>query len=148
LSLADFFRGDREDYVAFQAVTMGPEISRYERRLFEAGDYQKYLLVHGMGVEAAEALAEYWHLQIRREWGIDDQEPASLKLLFSAKYRGARFSFGYPACPNLEDQKQLFELLEPQRIGLELTEEWMLSPEQSTTALITHHPQAKYFNVR
>ncbi|MCX7798863.1 MAG: B12-binding domain-containing protein [Fimbriimonadales bacterium] len=148
LCLADYFRSDREDYVAFQAVTMGPEISRYERSLFESGDYRKYLLVHGMGVEAAEALAEYWHLQIRREWGIDDQEPDSLKLLFSAKYRGARFSFGYPACPNLEDQRLLFELLEPERIGMELTEEWMLSPEQSTTALIAHHPQAKYFNVR
>lgn len=148
LCLADFFREDADDYVAFQAVTVGPEVTRYERALFEAGDYRRYLLVHGMGVETAEALAEYWHQQVRREWGIDDQEPESLKLLFSAKYRGARFSFGYPACPNLEDQKGLFELLRPERIGIELTEEWMLSPEQSTTALIAHHPQAKYFNVR
>ncbi|MEJ5169487.1 MAG: vitamin B12 dependent-methionine synthase activation domain-containing protein, partial [Fimbriimonadales bacterium] len=120
LCLADFFRDDAEDYVAFQAVTVGPEVSRYERRLFEAGDYRRYLLVHGMGVETAEALAEYWHQQVRREWGIDDQEPESLRLLFSAKYRGARFSFGYPACPNLEDQQGLFELLRPERIGIEL----------------------------
>jgi 5-methyltetrahydrofolate--homocysteine methyltransferase len=101
-----------------------------------------------MGVETAEALAEYWHKQIRREMGIDDMEPSEMKLLFSAKYHGSRYSFGYPACPNLEDQVKLFELLQPEEIGVELSEEFMIVPEQSTSAIIVHHPEAKYFNIR
>jgi 5-methyltetrahydrofolate--homocysteine methyltransferase len=101
-----------------------------------------------MGVETAEALAEYWHLQIRREMGIDDQEPEDIRLVFSAKYHGSRYSFGYPACPNLEDQSKLFELLNPAAIGVSLSEEFMLVPEQSTSAIIVHHPEAKYFNIR
>jgi 5-methyltetrahydrofolate--homocysteine methyltransferase len=101
-----------------------------------------------MGVETAEALDEYWNLQWRRELHIEDQEPDDMRLLFSAGYHGARYSFGYPACPNLEDQTQLFELLHPEEIGIELTEEFMLSPEQSTSAVVVHHPGAKYFNVR
>ena len=129
-------------------MTVGSGVSERERALFASGDYQEYLYTHGMGVEIAEALAEYWHLQMRRELGIDDEEPEDMRLLFSARYHGARYSFGYPACPNLEDQTKLFELLRPEEIGLELTEEWMLSPEQSTSAITVHHPAAKYFNVR
>jgi 5-methyltetrahydrofolate--homocysteine methyltransferase len=150
LCLADFFRpvGDGVDTVGFHIVTVGEEVSKLEKQLFEKGDYQDYLYVHGMGVETAEALAEYWHRQIRMELGIADQEPDDLRLLFSAKYHGARYSFGYPACPNLEDQSKLMELLQPQDIGIELTEEFMLAPEQSTSAIIVHHPEAKYFNIR
>lgn len=151
LCLSDFFKSTESgqmDVVGFHIVTVGDEISMYERELFAAGDYQDYLHVHGMGVETAEALAEYWHRQIRMELGIADQEPDELRLLFSAKYHGARYSFGYPACPNLEDQAILFDLLEPADIGIELSEEFMLVPEQSTSAIIVHHPEAKYFNIR
>lgn len=148
LCLADYFSSDEPDVVGFHLVTIGGEVSRYERELFAKGDYQDYLLVHGMGVETAEALAEYWHREIRRELGIDDQEPDETRLLFSAKYHGTRYSFGYPACPNLEDQGLLFELLQPQDIGVELSEEFMLVPEQSTSAIIVHHPESGYFNVR
>ncbi len=150
LCLSDFFRpvDSAVDTVGFHIVTVGAEVSEYERELFKSGNFQDYLFVHGMGVETAEALAEYWHRQIRLEMGIADQEPDSLKLLFSAKYHGARYSFGYPACPNLEDQAKLFELLQPEDIGIGLTEEFMLTPEQSTSAIIVHHPEAKYFNIR
>ena len=151
LCLADFFRRPHNgatDVVGFQIVTVGSGISERERALFASGDYQEYLFTHGMGVETAEALAEYWHLQMRRELGIDDEEPDEMRLLFSARYHGARYSFGYPACPNLEDQTKLFDLLKPEEIGLELTDEFMLAPEQSTSAILVHHPGAKYFNVR
>ncbi len=150
LCLSDFFRTRDEgpDVVGFSLVTVGTEISEYERGLFAGSDFQEYLYTHGMGVETAEALAEYWHLQMRKELKIDDQEPDETRLLFSAKYHGARYSFGYPACPNLEDQQKLFELLHPQDIGVEMTDEFMLSPEQSTSAILVHHPEAKYFNVR
>jgi 5-methyltetrahydrofolate--homocysteine methyltransferase len=147
LCISDFFRPDL-DTVGFHVVTVGGEISERERELFANGDYQDYLYVHGMGVETAEALAEYWHRQIRIEMGIDDQEPEEMRLLFSARYHGSRYSFGYPACPNLEDQAKLFELLRPEEIGLELSEEFMLVPEASTSAIVVHHPDAKYFNVR
>jgi 5-methyltetrahydrofolate--homocysteine methyltransferase len=147
--LSDFFKPVGEiDTVAFHIVTIGDEVSKYERELFQKGDFQDYLFVHGMGVETAEALAEYWHRQIRIEMGIADQEPDEMRLLFSAKYHGSRYSFGYPACPNLEDQRQLFELLKPDDVGIELTEEFMLEPEQSTSAIIVHHPEAKYFNIK
>lgn len=151
LCLSDFFRpvgSGRLDTVGFHVVTVGEEVSKLEREMFAKGDYQDYLYIHGMGVETAEALAEYWHRQIRLELGIGDQEPEDLRLLFSGKYHGARYSFGYPACPNLEDQAKLFELLKPEEIGLELSEEFMLVPEQSTSAIIVHHPGAKYFNIR
>lgn len=150
LCLSDFFRpiGEAPDTVGFQIVTVGEEVSKRERELFQNGNFENYLYTHGMGVETAEALAEYWHKMVRQEMGIDDQEPDDMRLLFSAKYHGARYSFGYPACPNLEDQAKLFELLEPQDIGIELTEEFMLNPEQSTSAIIVHHPEAKYFNIR
>ncbi len=151
LCLSDFFLpadASRRDTVGFHIVTVGDDISKHERELFANGDYQNYLFTHGMGVETAEALAEYWHRQMRSELGIDDQEPDTVKLLFSAKYHGARYSFGYPACPNLEDQRKLFELLQPQDIGIELSDECMLVPEQSTSAIIVHHPAAQYFNIR
>lgn len=151
LCLSDFFLpagAGRVDTVGFSIVTMGDDVSKRERELFAKGDFQDYLYVHGMGVESAEALAEYWHRQIRHEMGIADQEPEDMRLLFSAKYHGARYSFGYPACPNLEDQTKLFELLEPESIGIELSEEFMLVPEQSTSAIVVHHPEAKYFNIR
>ena len=150
LCLADFFRprGETPDTVGFQIVTVGSDITKRERELFAKGDYQDYLYVHGMGVELAEALAEFWHLQVRHELGIDAHEPDDMRLLFSAKYHGARYSFGYPACPNLEDQAKLFELLSPNDIGIELTPEFMLDPEQSTSAIVVHHPEAKYFNIR
>jgi len=149
--LSDFFlpiESGRVDTVGFHIVTVGSEVSLREKELFAKGDYQDYLYVHGMGVETAEALAEYWHRQIRLEMGIGDQEPDEMRLLFSARYHGARYSFGYPACPNLEDQAKLFDLLKPEDIGIELSEEFMLVPEQSTSAIVVHHPQAKYFNIR
>lgn len=151
LCLADYFlptSSEQPDVVGFQIVTVGSEVSEYERKLFAEGDFQNYLYVHGMGVESAEALAEYWHRMMRSELGIGHNDPDSIKLMFSAKYQGARYSFGYPACPNLEDQAKLFELLNPEQIGIELTEEFMLAPEQSTSAIVLHHPQAKYFNIR
>lgn len=150
LCLSDYFRrpGEPLDTVGFHIVTVGHEISQYERDMFSKGDYRRYLYVHGMGVETAEALAEYWHRQMRHELGIGADDPEDMKLLYSAKYRGARYSFGYPACPNLEDQAKLFTLLEPEKIGVSLSEEFMLVPEQSTSAIIVHHPEAKYFQVR
>jgi len=153
LCLSDFFLPaelgvERRDTVGFSLVTVGSAITKRERSLFEKGEFQDYLFTHGLGVETAEGLAEFWHRQMRIELGIDDTEPAEMRFLFSAKYHGARYSFGYPACPNLEDQAKLFELLEPGDIGVELTEEFMLNPEQSTSAIVVHHPAAKYFNVR
>ncbi|MGE0002536.1 MAG: vitamin B12 dependent-methionine synthase activation domain-containing protein [Fimbriimonadaceae bacterium] len=150
LCLADFFQpvgSGVVDVAAFHLVTVGRGATELERGQIEQGDYQEYLFTHGMGVETAEALAEYWHRQVRMELGIADQEPETMKLLFSAKYHGSRYSFGYPACPNLEDQTALMELLDGGAIGVSLSEEFMLEPEQSTSALIVHHPDAKYFNV-
>jgi 5-methyltetrahydrofolate--homocysteine methyltransferase len=150
LCLSDYFApggGEAADVVAFMAVTMGAEVSRQAHMLFEAGQYTDYLYLHGLGVESAEALAEFWHRRIRKEWGIADNDAADVRKLFKKHYRGCRYSFGYPACPVLEDQVKLFELLEPERIGLALSEQFQLEPEQSTTAVIVHHPAAKYFNV-
>jgi 5-methyltetrahydrofolate--homocysteine methyltransferase len=149
LCLSDYFAVDdaAADVVAFMAVTMGDEVSHRAKALFEAGKYTDYLYLHGVGVEAAEALAELWHKRIRGEWGIASEDAADVRKLFKKHYRGCRYSFGYPACPDLEDQAQLFELLQPERIGLGLSEQYQLEPEQSTTALVVHHPAAKYFNV-
>lgn len=150
LCISDFFTRPSQpvDTVGFSIVTVGPEVTKLEQELFAKGDYQDYLYTHGLGVETAEALAEYWHKQMRHELGIGSADPDEMRLLFSAKYQGSRYSFGYPACPNLEDQSKLFELLQPQEVGIELTEEFMLTPEQSTSAIVVHHPAAKYFNVR
>jgi 5-methyltetrahydrofolate--homocysteine methyltransferase len=150
LCLADFFKsvdsGER-DVVAFHLVTMGRIASEYSRSLFESDNYSDYLLFHGLSVESAEALAEMWHKRIREELGIAGSDSPELAKLFHQGYQGSRFSFGYPACPNLEDQVKLFELLGPERIGVELTEEFQLDPEQSTSAIIVHHPEAGYFNI-
>ena len=150
LCLADYFRpveNGEIDVAGFHIVTMGSAVSAHTRKLFEGDSYQDYLYWHGFGVEMAEALAEFWHRRIREELGIVDDDGAETKDLFAGRYRGARFSFGYPACPNLEDQALLFELLEPQEIGISLSEEFQIDPEQSTSAIITTHPEAGYFNV-
>jgi 5-methyltetrahydrofolate--homocysteine methyltransferase len=151
LCLADYFLpigSDQVDVVAFQIVTMGHEASAYAKQLFEGNQYTDYLYFHGFGVEMAESLAEYWHKTIRTEWGIAGQDATEIKKLFAQGYQGSRFSPGYPACPNLEDQTQFFRLLNPERIGIMLSEEFMLEPEQSTSALVVHHPDARYFDVR
>ncbi|MCZ7527312.1 MAG: methionine synthase [Acidimicrobiia bacterium] len=148
LCIADFFRpagGDEVDYAAFQVVTMGPKATERERALFAADRYQDYLLVHGLSVEMAEALAELWHRRIREEWGFADEDGPTLAGLFRQQYRGSRYSWGYPACPDLEDQAKVAELLEIGRIGVSLTEEFHLVPEQSTSAIVVPHPEAKYF---
>jgi 5-methyltetrahydrofolate--homocysteine methyltransferase len=137
----------KKDVVAFHVVTAGSEASKEAQQLFEKNEYQNYLYWHGFSVEFAEALAEYWHKQIRRELGIAGEDAAEIKKLFTCHYHGCRYSFGYPACPNLEDQVKLFQLLKPEEIGVSLTEELQMVPEQSTSAIIVHHPQAKYFGV-
>ncbi|HEV2827087.1 MAG TPA: methionine synthase [Pyrinomonadaceae bacterium] len=150
LCLADFFaakESGRMDVVAFHLVTMGRRASEYAHELFKADNYAEYLYFHGLGVESAEALAELWHKRIREELGIAGDDAPDVRKLFQQRYQGSRFSFGYPACPSLEDQAKLFELLEPARIGVELTEEFQLDPEQSTSAIIVHHPEAKYFSI-
>jgi cobalamin-dependent methionine synthase I len=151
LCIADFFRpveSGELDVVPFQIVTMGSRASEYAAALFAANDYADYLYFHGLSVESAEALAEYWHKSIRTELGIGGNDAEDIRRLFSQGYRGSRYSFGYAACPNLEDQTKLFAMLRPERIGVALSEEFMLEPEQSTSALVVHHPAAKYFNVR
>jgi 5-methyltetrahydrofolate--homocysteine methyltransferase len=150
LCIADYFRTVDDgvaDVCAFHLVTMGEYASEYTASLFQEDRYQEYLYVHGLSVECAEALAEYWHRSIRIELGIAGRDAPDLRKLFSQGYQGSRYSFGYPACPKLEDHEQLFALLAPERIGVSLTEEYQLVPEQSTSAIIVHHPEAKYFNV-
>lgn len=150
LCLADYFASKdsgRIDTVAFDLVTMGRKASEHAAELFKADKYNDYLLFHGLSVESAEALAEMWHKRIREELGIGDKDAPELAKLFHQGYQGSRYSFGYPACPRLEDQTKLFELLQPERIDVELSEEFQLHPEQSTSAIIIHHPEAKYFNV-
>ncbi len=150
LCLADFFASKdsgKVDTVAFQLVTMGKRASEYALELFKSDNYTDYLLFHGLGVESAEALAEMWHKRIRTELGIAENDAKDLAKLFHQGYQGSRYSFGYPACPNLEDQTKMFELIPATAIGVELSEEFQLEPEQSTSAIIVHHPQAKYFNI-
>jgi 5-methyltetrahydrofolate--homocysteine methyltransferase len=147
LCLADYFSADKTDVVAFQLVTMGRKASEHAAELFKADNYTDYLLFHGLSVESAEALAEMWHKKIREELGFAHNDAPELAKLFHQGYQGSRYSFGYPACPNLEDQTKLFELLQPERIDVELSEEFQLHPEQSTSAIIIHHPEAKYFNI-
>jgi 5-methyltetrahydrofolate--homocysteine methyltransferase len=150
LCLADYFASvdsGRMDVVAFHLVTMGRRASEYSQELFKADNYADYLYFHGLSVEGAEALAELWHKHIREELGIADRDAKNLNELFRQGYQGSRFSFGYPACPNLEDQSKLFELLDPARIDVELTEEFQLEPEQSTSAIVIHHPEARYFSI-
>ena len=151
LCLADFFRPQESgetDVVGLQVVTMGPRISEATNALFANDNYRDYLELHGLSVQLAEALAEYWHARVRAELGFSGEDPAEMRDMFALKYRGARFSLGYGACPDLEDRAKIAELLQPERIGVHLSEEFQLHPEQSTDAIVIHHPEAKYFNAR
>ncbi|HUJ65190.1 MAG TPA: dihydropteroate synthase, partial [Acidimicrobiales bacterium] len=152
LSIADFFRSSASgeaDYAAFHVVTMGPRVSEETARLFAENRYQDYLHLHGLGVEMTEALAEYWHRRIRADWGFAEEDGPTLGGLFRQQYRGGRYSWGYPACPDLEDNAKCAELVSADRVGVEVSEEtsWQFHPEQTTAAIICHHPQAKYFVV-
>jgi 5-methyltetrahydrofolate--homocysteine methyltransferase len=152
MCIADFFRpvGEEVDYAAFHIVTMGDKVSDRTKELFDQDRYTDYLLLHGLGVEMAEALAEHWHHRIREEWGFVDEDGPSLLGLFRQQYRGGRFSWGYPACPDLEDNEKVAYLLGADRIGITVGEEtfYQYQPEQTTSAIICHHPQAKYFVAR
>jgi 5-methyltetrahydrofolate--homocysteine methyltransferase len=151
LCISDFFRREESgetDVVAFHVVTMGRRISEVTGELFARNAYREYLELHGLSVQLTEALAEYWHRRVREELGVAGEDSPDLDGIFRQGYRGSRYSFGYPACPNLEDQVQLLELLHPERVGVELSEEFQLHPEQSTSAIVVHHPEAKYFNAR
>jgi 5-methyltetrahydrofolate--homocysteine methyltransferase len=151
LCLADFFASKdsgKTDVVAFHVVTMGNAVSDATAKLFAKDAYREYLELHGLSVQLTEALAEHWHARIRSELDFGTEDSPDLADILNQGYRGSRYSFGYPACPNLEDQVQLCELLEPERVGVELSEEFQLHPEQSTSAIIVHHPEAKYFNAR
>ena len=148
--LADYFRpvdSGEMDVIGFHVVTMGSRVGEYAQELYADDRYQDYLYWHGFGVEIAEALAEYWHWRIRQELNIHGSDGATPEELIKTNYQGARYSFGYPACPNLEDQALLWQLLQPERIGVTLSEEFQMHPEQSTSALIVHHPEARYFSV-
>ncbi|MEV0058176.1 vitamin B12 dependent-methionine synthase activation domain-containing protein, partial [Saccharopolyspora shandongensis] len=159
LCLADFFRTREQaertgqvDVLPVQLVTMGQPIADYANELFAKNAYRDYLEVHGMGVQLTEALAEYWHRRVRRElqWAaggsVAEEDPADVQEFFKLGYRGARYSFGYGACPDIEDRAKIVDLLEAERIGVVLSEEFQLHPEQSTDAIVAHHPEAKYFN--
>ncbi|MFJ9029450.1 vitamin B12 dependent-methionine synthase activation domain-containing protein, partial [Streptomyces sp. NPDC102274] len=155
LCLADFFRPEESgetDVIGLQVVTVGSRIGGATAELFEKNAYRDYLELHGLSVQLAEALAEYWHARVRSELGFAGEDPSEVETatfmndVFALKYRGARFSLGYGACPNLEDRAKIADLLEPGRIGVELSEEFQLHPEQSTDALVIHHPEATYFN--
>ena len=149
--ISDFFRSQESheiDVVAFHVVTMGQSVSEATNKLFAANNYREYLELHGLSVQLTEALAEHWHARIRSELGFGQDDSAELDSILNQGYRGSRYSFGYPACPDLEQQVQLCSLLEPERIGVSLSEEYQLHPEQSTSAIIVHHPEAKYFNAQ
>lgn len=154
LCISDFFMdleecrvAGRRDVLGLSCVTMGPAVSVATQDLFKANRYQEYLYLHGLGVESAEALAELWHKRMRQELGVGAEDSPRVRELFTQKYRGSRYSFGYPACPDMSDQAILWRLIEPGRIGCELTENWQIDPEQSTSAIVVHHPEARYFNV-
>jgi len=153
LCIADFFRPIESgvlDYACFQIVSMGAAVSEETARLFAANEYQRYLLLHGLGIEMTEALAEYWHHRVREEWGFVDEDGPTLGGLFRQQYRSGRYSWGYPACPDLEDNGTVAALLGADRLGIEVSEDtgWQYHPEQTTSAIICHHPQAKYFVAR
>jgi 5-methyltetrahydrofolate--homocysteine methyltransferase len=151
LAISDFFApksSGKMDVIGLSLVTIGPKASVETQHLFEGGEYTKYLYLHGLSVETAEALAELHHKKMREELGIDQEDAPEIRDLFHQKYRGSRYSFGYPACPNLEDQTKLFALLKPEEnVGVRLTSGFLLEPEQSTSAIVVHHPGAKYFVV-
>lgn len=150
LCIADFFRpvnSKEMDVIGMMIVTIGADATPHIQEIYKKNAYTDYLYLHGLSVETAEALAELWHRRIREELHIAEQDSPRIRELFQQKYHGSRYSFGYPACPNLEDQTKMFALLNPSRIGIELSEEFQLHPEQSTSAIIVHHPEAKYFSV-
>ncbi len=149
LCISDFFaskESGKTDVVAFHVVTMGSTVSDAAAKLFAANNYREYLELHGLSVQLTESLAEHWHARVREELSVKSEDSSDLQGILDQGYRGSRYSFGYPACPDLEQQVQLCELLDPSRIGVELSEEFQLHPEQSTSAIIVHHPEAKYFN--
>ena len=149
LCISDYFSSKdsgRTDVVEFQIVTMGSAVSEATGKLFAANHYREYLELHGLSVQLTEALAEHWHARVREELHYRGEDAPDLQAILDQGYRGSRYSFGYPACPDLEQQVQLCQLLEPERIGVELSEGFQLHPEQSTSAIIVHHPEAKYFN--
>ncbi|WP_433120997.1 methionine synthase [Micromonospora sp. CA-246542] len=156
LCLADFFRpkGDQLDVVALQLVTVGQPVSEYAAKLFARNEYRDYLEVHGLSVQLTEALAEYWHRRVRAELTLPDgrplghDDPQDLAGILRNDYRGCRYAFGYPACPDLEDRAKIVDLLGAERIGVELSEEFQLMPEQATDAIVVHHPEASYFNAK
>ena len=151
LCISDFFAAPssgKMDVLGLSLVTIGPKASVETQRLFEGGEYTRYLYLHGLSVETAEALAEFHHKKMREELGIAAEDSPHIRDLFHQKYRGSRYSFGYPACPHLEDQTKLFALLRPEEnVGVRLTSGFLLEPEQSTSAIVVHHPGAKYFVV-
>jgi 5-methyltetrahydrofolate--homocysteine methyltransferase len=151
LCLSDFFRPQESgelDVIAFHLVTMGAHVSEVTGELFEKNAYRDYLELHGLSVQLTEALAEYWHARIRDELKFGDEDADDMGQIFRQGYRGSRYSFGYPACPDLDDRATIVRLLRPERIGVTLSEELQLHPEQSTDAMVVHHPEAKYFNAR
>jgi 5-methyltetrahydrofolate--homocysteine methyltransferase len=151
LCLSDYFRpreSGEVDVVAFHVVTMGNRVSDVTAELFAKNAYRDYLELHGLSVQLTEALAEYWHARVRAELGYAEQDGELIEMLAHQAYRGSRYSFGYPACPDLEDQTKVVALLKPERVGVTLSEEFQLAPEQSTSAIVVHHPEAKYFNAR
>jgi 5-methyltetrahydrofolate--homocysteine methyltransferase len=150
LCIADFFasrESGRVDVLPVQLVTVGRRATEHAQRLFAEDNYAEYLYFHGLSVETAEALAEYWHRRIREELGIAGDDAPEIQKLFAQGYRGSRYSFGYPACPDLEDQAILFTLIDPSTVGVGLTDEFQLDPEQSTSAIVAHHPEARYFTL-
>lgn len=150
LCLSDYFQpasSGIRDVLAVQIVTAGDAAAIEAQQLYKAGKFQNYFYWHGYAAAFTEALAEYWHQQIRRELEINQGDAAEIQKLFSGKYQGARYSPGYPAFPQLDAQAKIFQLLNPKNIGLSLTDEFQIVPEYSTSAIIVHHPQAKYFNV-
>jgi len=150
LCLSDFIadkNSGKIDVVPFQLVTMGNRVSEFAADLYSKNEYREYLEIHGLSVQLTEALAEFWHHRVREELGFASEEPSDVEGYFKLDYRGARYSFGYPACPDLEDRIKMVELLKPEVIGVSLSEELQLHPEQSTDAMVLHHPEAKYFSV-
>ena len=156
LCLADFVRGretgssgerGQTDVVALQLVTAGSHVDEVTAKMFAENKYRDYMELNGLTMQLTEALAEYWHSRIRSEFGVGDEDPSDVAGMFKLEYRGARFSLGYPACPEMEDRRKVVELLQPERMGVVLSEELQLHPEQSTDAFVFHHPEAKYFSV-
>ena len=150
LCISDFYRtvaSGHYDVLAIQLVTVGDKSTELAEVLRKDNRYQDYLYLHGFGVESAEGLAELWHKRVRQELGFGNEDDPDTRKIFQQQYRGSRYSFGYPACPNLEDREKIVQLLKPEEIGVHLSENYMLVPEQSTDAIVAHHPQAKYFDV-